>query len=124
MVKNHHLAKSINDASWGQFVGYAKYFGEVFGKVVVSVPPHFTSQDCSECGTRVKKSLSQRTHRCNNCGCVLDRDHNAARNILSKGLKTVSKLELPWGTREYTLGETVLATGNSAVVDEPRIPVL
>ncbi len=55
---------------------------------VVAVPPAYTSQDCSECGKRVKKSLSTRTHVCS-CGCVLDRDENAARNILYLGLRTV-----------------------------------
>ncbi|MCA2847385.1 MAG: transposase, partial [Microcystis sp. M074S1] len=50
-------------------------------------PPHFTSQDCSVCGTRVQKTLSTRTHQCLNCKTVLDRDHNAAINILKKGLQ-------------------------------------
>ena len=55
--------------------------------VCVAVPPHFTSQDCSVCGTRVQKTLSTRTHQCPNCKTILDRDHNAAINILKKGLK-------------------------------------
>ncbi|WP_419178827.1 zinc ribbon domain-containing protein [Microcystis aeruginosa] len=53
----------------------------------MAVPPHFTSQDCSVCGTRVQKTLSTRTHQCPNCKTILDRDHNAAINILKKGLK-------------------------------------
>jgi putative transposase len=88
MVKNHCLAKSINDASWYQFRVFLEYFGKVFGRVTIAVPPQYTSQECSNCGVIVKKSLSQRTHTCK-CGCVLDRDHNAARNILSRGLATV-----------------------------------
>jgi putative transposase len=63
-----------------------QYFGKVYGKTVVAVAPHYTSQDCSSCGNRVQKSLSVRTHICS-CGTVLDRDHNAALNILAKGLK-------------------------------------
>ena len=88
MVKNHCLAKSINDASWYQFRVWLEYFGKVFGRITIAVNPQYTSQDCSSCGEVVKKSLSTRTHVCK-CGCVLDRDHNAARNILSRGLGTV-----------------------------------
>jgi putative transposase len=88
MVKNHCLAKSINDASWYQFRVWMEYFGKVFGKITIAVPAAGTSQECSQCGTVVKKSLSTRTHVCQ-CGCVLDRDHNAARNILCRGLATV-----------------------------------
>ena len=81
MVKNHCLAKSINDASWYVFRVWLEYFGKVFGRITIAVPANGTSQECSSCGTIVKKSLSTRTHVCR-CGCVLDRDHNAARNIL------------------------------------------
>ena len=88
MVKNHCLAKSINDASWFQFRVWIEYFGKVFGRITIAVNPQYTSQECSSCGEIVKKSLSTRTHVCQ-CGCVLDRDHNAARNILSRGLSTV-----------------------------------
>jgi putative transposase len=87
MVKNHCLAKSINDAGWYQFRLWLEYFGKVFGKITIAVVPHGTSQECSQCGTVVKKSLSTRTHVCR-CGCVLDRDHNAAINILQKGIGT------------------------------------
>ena len=88
MVKNHCLAKSINDASWCQFRIWIEYFGKVFEKVTVAVNPQYTSQECSSCGEIVKKTLSTRTHACQ-CGCVMDRDFNAARNILSRGLATV-----------------------------------
>ncbi len=88
MVKNHCLAKSINDASWYQFRVWIEYFGKVFERVTVAVNPAYTSQECSNCGEIVKKTLSTRTHVCK-CGCVMDRDENAARNILSRGLSTV-----------------------------------
>lgn len=88
LVKNHCLAKSISDAAWYQFRQWIEYFGKVFGVVTVAVPPHYTSQKCSSCGSVVKKTLSQRTHVCQ-CGCKLDRDHNAAINILELGLRTV-----------------------------------
>jgi putative transposase len=88
MVKNHCLAKSISDAGWYQFRVWLEYFGKVFGRATVAVNPAYTSQECSSCGVIVKKSLSTRTHVCQ-CGCVLDRDENAAINILNKGLSTV-----------------------------------
>jgi putative transposase len=81
MVRNHHLAKSISDAGWAAFRTILACKAECAGKRVVAVPAAFTSQDCSGCGERVSKSLSVRTHVCTNCGLILDRDENAARNI-------------------------------------------
>jgi putative transposase len=89
MVKNKKLSKSISDAAWTAFRNWVEYFGKVFGVATVAVPPHYTSQNCSNCGKVAKKSLSQRTHICPHCGFVLDRDWNAARNILELGLRTV-----------------------------------
>jgi putative transposase len=111
MVKNHKLAKSISDAAWDQFAQWLQYFGKVYGKTVIAVAPVYTSQDCSACGNAVKKSLSVRTHVCS-CGAVLDRDHNAALNILAKGVKqagivlnTVGHTEInAWGQTDlYSL---------------------
>ena len=87
MVKNHCLAKSISDASWYQFRTWIERYGAIFGRVTVAVNPAYTSQQCSSCGAIVKKSLSTRTHACK-CGCRLDRDENAALNILSVGIRT------------------------------------
>src|SRR4028119_1742220 len=87
LVKNHCLAKSINDAGWYQFRKWLEHFGSKFGKITVAVNPAYTSQQCSSCGTLVKKSLSTRTHVCE-CGSVLDRDWNAAINILELALST------------------------------------
>jgi len=94
MVKNHKLAKSISDASWSMFCQWVEYFGKVFGKVTVAVPPQYTSQNCSNCGKQVVKTLSQRTHHCGHCGTVLDRDHNAALNILAIGLNRVGHTQI------------------------------
>jgi putative transposase len=105
MVRNHCLAKSINDASWYQFRVWLEYFGKVFNKITIAVPAAGTSQECSQCGTVVKKSLSTRTHACR-CGCVLDRDHNAARNILSRGLGTVGHTETFMLDMSNALGES------------------
>jgi len=86
MVKNHHLAKSISDASWYQFTQWLDYYGKIWDKAVVAVSPNYTSQDCSNCGHRAKKSLSTRTHSCPSCGIEICRDTNAAINILKKGM--------------------------------------
>jgi putative transposase len=86
MVKNHHLAKSISDASWYQFTQWLDYYGKIWDKAVVAVSSNYTSQDCSNCGHRVKKSLSTRTHCCPSCGIEICRDTNAAINILKKGM--------------------------------------
>jgi len=94
MVKNHHLAKSISDASWSLFTDWVDYYAQVFNTWAIAVSPHYTSQDCAVCGTRVKKSLSTRTHKCHSCGTVMHRDHNAAIMILNKGIKsTVGRTE-------------------------------
>ncbi|MCF8566481.1 transposase [Alicyclobacillus tolerans] len=86
MVKNHHLAKSIVDASWNQLVQYTTYKAEEAGRRVVLVDPKNTSQLCSNCGEIVPKKLSERVHRCEHCGYVQDRDINAAQNILKRAL--------------------------------------
>ncbi|WP_310481971.1 transposase [Chamaesiphon sp. VAR_48_metabat_403] len=88
MVKNHKLAKSISDASWYQFRVWIEYFGRIFGRTTIAVAPQYTSQDCSNCGKRVQKTLSTRTHKCPHCGYTADRDENAAINILKKGIAT------------------------------------
>ena len=100
LVRNRHLAKSISDAGWSTFRRWLEYFGRKYGKVTIAVPPHYTSQECSSCAQIVKKSLSTRTHVCK-CGCELDRDHNAAINILQRGLR-----QYPGALGNSTLQET------------------
>lgn len=92
MVKNKRLAKSISDAGWGMFCNMLSYKCERNGGLLIKVNPEFTTQDCSDCGTRVKKSLSIRTHICKNCGMILDRDYNASLNILRKGLEQLDQM--------------------------------
>jgi putative transposase len=79
------LNKSINDAGWYAFRRILACKAAWAGKRVEAIPPAFTTQDCSGCGERVQKSLSVRTHVCTNCGLVMDRDENAALNILRAG---------------------------------------
>ena len=98
LVKNHRLAKSINDAAWYRFREWLEYFGKIYGVPVVAVEPAYTSQNCSNCGEKVVKTLSTRTHKCHHCGYVADRDtadatlreHNAAINILKSALQQLS----------------------------------
>ena len=86
MVKNRHLAKSISDASWGMFFDWCNWVAKRDGKHFHQVPPHRTSQICSECCQKsaVKLKLSERMFHCPSCGLKLDRDHNAALNILHR----------------------------------------
>ncbi|MCL1466347.1 MULTISPECIES: RNA-guided endonuclease InsQ/TnpB family protein [Argonema] len=117
MVKNHHLAKSINDASWSMFRSWLEHFGKVFDVTVIAVPPHYTSQNCSQCHQIVKKSLSVRTHQCPHCGHIQDRDWNAAINILNKALSILSKIS------ENTVGQTgINASGEIGQYLEKEIP--
>ncbi|WP_221928649.1 RNA-guided endonuclease InsQ/TnpB family protein, partial [[Scytonema hofmanni] UTEX B 1581] len=88
MVKNHKLAKSITDASWYLFSRWLEYFGEKFGREIIAVPPHFTSLECANCGVKVQKTLSTRTHSCSHCGYIEQRDVNAAKVILRRANAT------------------------------------
>lgn len=86
MLGNHHLARSITEQQWATFMHMLTYKAASAGGWVRKVDPKYTSQDCSRCGERVKKSLSDRLHMCPACGLSIDRDWNAALNILNRGL--------------------------------------
>ena len=92
MMQNHHLAKSIGGAAWGQLIQYSMYKAVDAGRVVVLVDPKGTSQRCSRCGMVVHKSLSVRVHDCPTCGLKIDRDENAALNILALGLESLGTI--------------------------------
>ncbi len=112
MNKNHFLARHIMDSGWGMF----KQMLEYKANRVVEVEPYNTSVACSKCGNLVHKTLAIRLHECDRCGAVLDRDHNAALNILQKGLKL---LQLPMQHVEVTPVETpswVVEAGTSPLV--------
>lgn len=115
LVKNRHLAKSIHDASWGLFLAWVRYYGDLHGIAVVAVPAAYTTQDCSGCGYRVLKSLSVRTHICPNCGLIMDRDHNSAVSIRDAGLRTL-------GHRETDQGSTLVnASGQTTATRRGRL---
>ena len=77
--------------AWGRFQTQLRYKAESAGGRVIEVPPHMTSQVCSGCGTVVRKSLCERQHECPSCGLVVDRDVNAARNILMRDLALLNE---------------------------------
>ena len=111
MVRNHQLAKSVHDAAWGQFLGWVKSYAMMHGIAVVAVPPAYTSQECSGCGERVQKTLSTRTHVCPRCGLILDRDENAALNILAKGLACTLGHRETSSSEENASGQTASTPG-------------
>ena len=93
MMKNHKLAKAIGNASWYEFRNMLEYKCKWYGKQLIIVPPHYTSQECSNCHYNSgKKTLDIREWTCDNCGVHHDRDINAAKNILTKGLKILQTM--------------------------------
>ena len=86
MIQNKHLAMSAHDAAFSTFWQMLDYKAEQTGTTVIKVNPAYTSQMCSGCGEIVKKELNVRIHKCVSCGLELDRDVNAARNILNLAL--------------------------------------
>ncbi|NET25152.1 transposase [Okeania sp. SIO1I7] len=89
LAKNTKLSKSIYDVAWGAFIEKLNAVAVKRGVHIIKVNPHNTSQNCSNCGQKVPKTLSVRTHCCPKCKVVLDRDENAAINILNKALNEV-----------------------------------
>jgi len=89
MIQNHCLAKSISDVAWNMLVTVTSYKAESAGSIVVLVDPRNTSKMCSRCCILVEKTLADRVHNCPECGLFLDRDWNAAINILRLGLQSV-----------------------------------
>lgn len=87
---NKTISRGIADVAWGQFVQFATYKAEDAGRTVVLVNSKGTTQMCSGCGVIVPKDLSVRIHDCPECGLRLNRDHNAALNILARGLSSIS----------------------------------
>ncbi|MCE7986683.1 MAG: transposase [Caldilinea sp. CFX5] len=96
MMSNHtqvfgnKLNKSIADVAWSQLAQFTAYKAADAGRLFLQVDPRNTSKKCSRCGSLVIKDLKVRTHDCPHCGLVLDRDHNAAINILALGLQRVN----------------------------------
>ena len=115
MLRNHHLARVISDASWGAFFQILRHKAERAIKIVIEVCPRNTSQNCSGCGEYVPKALSVRTHSCPYCGLVLHRDKNAAENIRSRGRNSLPLAALP-----FCNGEEI---GKGIAVSRKRSPL-
>ncbi|MDJ1174047.1 RNA-guided endonuclease InsQ/TnpB family protein [Roseofilum capinflatum] len=88
------LASSVLDVAWGQFINILETVAVKCGVRVVKVNPHGTSQNCSNCGAKVPKTLSIRTHECPKCGLIMDRDENAAVNILNRAIEQIQAVGL------------------------------
>jgi len=104
MVQNHHLAKSISDAAWGQFLRFIIYKAAEAGKWCIEVIPNGTTQICSNCGSVIPKDLSVRVHNCFVCGLRLNRDHNSALVILSRATNSVESQTTVGTTESYAWG--------------------
>ena len=87
MLKNHRLAKHIQDHSWGKLIQFTQGKAAKAGKSVELVDAAYTSQKCSKCGIIVPKTLADRVHKCLYCGLEMDRDLNASLNIVTLGLR-------------------------------------
>jgi putative transposase len=86
---NKTINRGIADVAWGRFVQYSTYKAENAGRAVILVNPRGTTQECSGCGEVVPKGLSVRVHDCPHCGLKVDRDLNAALNVLARGLTSI-----------------------------------
>ena len=86
MIEGSYFAKNISDVSWNHFRQFLTYKAAEAGRKLCLVNPAYTSQDCSQCGHRERKELSERTHCCSQCGYKTSRDVNAAKNILALGI--------------------------------------
>ena len=107
MVKNKHLSKAIADVGWATLIRFLEYKCSWYGKELLKVDSFFPSSKlCSHCGyKREELALSTRGWKCPECHKTHDRDENAAKNILARGLqiaqKTLRKERIPWGTRDF-----------------------
>ena len=112
MIANRKLSKAASDAGFSKFKTILEYEAFKHQTKVVFVPPKFTTQDCSVCRNRIKKDLSERVHECHCCGVIIDRDVNAAINVLLKAAPEFSKDtvylvtdKLRWDSAKDTLSE-------------------
>ena len=102
-------ARNMQDCSWSRFVSMLEYKGELYGCRIVKVNPRGTTKECNECGVETEKPLWVREHSCPSCGFELDRDWNAALNVVQRGLDKVGV-----GDAEDTLVETGTAVDDDS----------
>jgi putative transposase len=113
---NKTISRGIADVAWGQFVQFTTYKAANAGRGIARVNPRGTSQICSGCGKVVPKDLSVRVHDCPHCGLKLNRDHNAALNILALGLQSMGVYPLGAIPRSPMPSGLGVITSNSSCV--------
>ena len=119
MVRNYNLSQSILDSSWSKFFYMLSCKAESAGKILIKVDPGNTSKECSICGNVQDMPLSERMYNCSECGIAVDRDVNAATNILKRG---ITRQGLPSTLLEMAPLQNLLQVSASAVV-EGRSPL-
>jgi putative transposase len=117
LIRNHALAKSITDAGWGQLRRFSEYKAKRAAKLVVGVPPAYSTQECCFCGTLNQIPLSVRQFECRGCGRTLDRDLNAAWIVLKRGVAQVGQ-DMPELKPAETGPLPVPTTGRASPVKE------
>lgn len=117
MLKNHKLAKAIQDSSWSSFVNLLEYKCKWYGRTLIKVDRFFpSSKTCSDCGhINQNLKLKDREWICKGCGVVHQRDWNAAKNILKQGLNLVDR---SFGTNDYEHGGNVKPSANLEISNE------
>lgn len=122
LVKNHNLAKSIQDAAWGQIIRFTEYKAHDFGKRIVKVDPAYTTQECYYCGALNPSSLSLREFNCKGCDRRLIRDKNAAMVVLKRGLAQVIGQGMPQSKPVETGPLPFSTTREACLVEEAGSP--
>jgi putative transposase len=118
MLETSQSAKNKQDAAWSQFLDLLEYKSDLYGTHVVRVEPAGTTKEYNQCGVETRKPIWIREHSCPACGNIEDRDLNAAKNILDKGL---GKLNIGAGRSESTPVQTVLPAFTSVQVDAQHV---
>lgn len=120
MLETSQNAKSKQDAAWHRFIQLLKYKGNRYGTHVVEVDPAGTTKECSQCGVETDKPIWVREHSCPACGHEEDRDLNAAKNVLQRGLDELG-VDIGLGQSESTPVETALPASTPVAVDAKRV---
>jgi putative transposase len=102
MTEGNH-AKGISDVSWGKFIKRLNYKAESAGSYAIAVNAQYTTQQCSGCGTLVKKAIWERQHNCPACGLSIHRDLNASKNILRSGIGLLEERAMPANQQSHLL---------------------
>jgi putative transposase len=119
MLETSQSAKNKQDAAWSRFIRLLQYKGDLYGTHVVPVDPRGTTKECSACGVETHKPIWIREHSCPACGHTEDRDLNAAKNVLNRGLEKL--FSVGQGLAESTPVQTVLTTFTSVTVNAKHV---